>query len=213
MPTDRHMTGTRGGRTLCVGITGGVGSGKSSVLDYIEQITDSRVIRSDDEAKKLYTQDSPIFGKIVETVGADILDAGGALDKGKLAKKLFDDPTLRDKINGIVHPAVMEILDRAIADAREKGGYDYLFIEAALLIECGYREKLDELWYVYASEDTRRRRLKESRGYDDARITSMMRAQLSDEIYRSSCNRVIDNDGSPEDMRRSVDRILSELTS
>ena len=84
-------------------------------------------------------------------------------------------------------------------------------MEAALLIECGYEELLDELWYVYASADTRRKRLMESRGYSDEKIQSIFDSQMSDKEYRAHCRRVIDNDGSLEKMKDSVDSIIKEV--
>ena len=194
--------------TLCIGITGGVGCGKSAVMDHLSHTTDCRIIISDDEAKKLYTQDSPIFGKIIEAAGEDITDGAGELDRKKLAARLFERKGLREEINSIVHPAVMDLIDRAVETERESGRHDFLFVEAALLIECGYDRKLDELWYVYASEETRRRRLKENRGYSDEKTAAMMRAQMDEAGYREHCIRVIDNNGSIEDMRRSADEAV-----
>jgi dephospho-CoA kinase len=199
--------------TYCVGITGGVGCGKSAVLDHLARKTDCKIIISDDEAKKLYAQGSPIFGKIIEAAGEDVRDRDGELDRKKLAERLFARPDLLEKINSIVHPAVMELIDKTISEARKNGRHEFLFVEAALLIECGYGDKLDELWYVYASEDVRRRRLKENRGYSDEKITGMMGSQLSEAEFRAHCVRVIDNNGSMEDMQRSADNVLETVRS
>ncbi len=203
---DRHGT-------YCIGITGGVGCGKSAVLDHLASTTDCKIIISDDEAKKLYAQGSPIFGKIIEAAGEDVRGRDGELDRKKLAERLFARPDLREKINSIVHPAVMDLIDKAISEARQNGGHEFLFVEAALLIECGYREKLDELWYVYASEEVRRGRLKENRGYSDEKITGMMASQLSEAEFRTHCVRVIDNNGSMEDMYRSADNAVEAVRS
>ena len=195
-------------RTLCIGITGGVGSGKSSVLGYLTDSTDCRSLVSDDEAKKLYVPGSSVFDRIIETAGDDVLAADGAIDKKAFALKLFNDSSLRERINEIVHPAVRDIISDTMQYEISSGRHDYLFIEAALLIENGYEEVLDELWYIYASEETRRKRLKESRGYSDEKITAIFASQLSEEEYRKHCDRVIDNDGSTERMRASVDAAL-----
>lgn len=83
----------------------------------------------------------------------------------------------------------------------EKKGTDYFFIEAALLIEDHYDTIVDEMWYIYADEDTRRKRLKESRGYSDSKIDDIFASQSSDDVFRRFCSVVIDNSGSIEDTK------------
>ncbi|MBO5551900.1 MAG: dephospho-CoA kinase [Lachnospiraceae bacterium] len=197
-------------QTSFIGITGGVGSGKSEVLKYLRECTSCRVFNADEEAKKLYTPGSPVFERIIAAAGRDILDDGGLPDKARLSEKLFKDRGLREEINSIVHPAVEGLILDAMASERISGKHDYLFVEAALLIECGYEEILHEIWYVYASPETRSKRLRESRGYSAEKIQSMFSSQLSDEEYRRHCARVIDNDGSIGGMKASVDQILKE---
>ena len=197
--------------TRCIGITGGVGSGKSSVLAYLKAKTRCRIFNSDEEAKKLYLPGNPVFDRIVSRTGPGVLDDSGALDRERFATRLFNDNELREKINSIVHPAMEKMILDNMALERAEGKRDFFFVEAALLIECGYEEILDELWYVYASEETRRKRLKESRGYSDEKIQNILASQLSDKEYRMHCKRVIDNDKGPEDMKRAVDNILKEV--
>ena len=197
-------------KTSFIGITGGVGSGKSEVLKYLRERTSCRIFYADEEAKKLYTPGSSVFDRIVSAAGEDILDDKGLPDKARFSEKLFNDSGLRNEINNIVHPAVEGLILDAMAAERISGKRDYLFIEAALLIECGYEEILHEIWYVYASPETRSERLKASRGYSEEKIKSMFSSQLSDEEYRKHCKRVIDNDGSIEVMKASVDQILKE---
>ncbi len=209
---DKELSAKRGDtETLCIGITGGVGSGKSSVMGYLSDSTNCRILVSDDEAKKLYVPGSPVFDMIIKTAGADVLAKDGSLDKNAFAARLFNDPFLRDKINNIVHPAVRSIISDTIKYEIASGEHEFLFIEAALLIENGYEEILDELWYVYASEETRRKRLRESRGYSDEKIDSIFASQLSEEGFREHCDRVIDNDGSMERMRASVDAAIEAV--
>lgn len=200
-------------QTKCIGITGGVGSGKSAVLDYLKEKTRCRVFYSDDEAKKLYIQGSPVFDKIIEIAGEGVLTDDGTLDKEKFSSRIFDDKGLLDKINSIVHPAMQGIILDEMAYERAEGKRDFFFVEAALLIECGYEELLDEIWYVYAPEDVKRRRLRENRGYSDEKIDGIVASQLSDEEYRKHCKRVIDNGDTMESMRASVDDVLKDFES
>ena len=99
----------------------------------------------------------------------------------------------RKFLNGIVHPLVKKYITEEIGWIRCAEKYDYVFVEAALLIEDHYDIICDELWYIYADEETRRERLKSSRRYSDEKIDSVFASQLSDEQFRSHCSRVIDN--------------------
>ncbi|MCR5746973.1 MAG: dephospho-CoA kinase [Lachnospiraceae bacterium] len=194
--------------TKCIGITGGVGSGKSSVLDYLKKSVNCEIFISDEEAKKLYIPGSPVFDKIVGVLGEDVLDEDGGLNNKRFAARLFEEPELREAVNGIVHPAVNALIFSTMDREKKKGIHEFLFIEAALLIENGYEEILDEIWYIYASEETRRKRLKANRGYSDEKISSIFASQLSKEDFIKHTDRVIDNDKSPEDMKASVDEVI-----
>ena len=200
-------------KTKCIGITGGVGAGKSAVLDYLREKTLCRIFYSDDEAKKLYDPQNAVFQRIKEAAGEDILKSDGSLDKKRFAARLFEDNDLRERINSIVHPAMESMILDNMALERSEGKRDFFFVEAALLVECGYDRILDELWYVYASEETRRKRLKDTRGYSDEKIRGIFDSQISEKEYREHCARVIDNDGSMQAMHASVDKILKEVSN
>ena len=166
-----------------------------------------------DEAKKLYDPQNAIFERIKEAAGEDILKSDGSLDKKRFAARLFEDNDLRERVNSIVHPAMESIILDNMALERSEGKRDFFFVEAALLVECGYDRILDELWYVYASEETRRKRLKDTRGYSDEKIRGIFDSQISEKEYREHCARVIDNDGSMQTMHASVDKILKEVSN
>ena len=108
----------------------------------------------------------------------------------------------------MIHPAVKEMILSVIRRERKASVHDFLVIEAALLIEEGYLDVVDVMWYVHAGEETRRKRLKKSRGYSDEKIHSIMTKQLSEEQFRQYCQVVIDNDISFEDTCRQVDQAL-----
>ena len=100
-----------------------------------------------------------------------------------------------------------------ISEEDKKNEVDYFFIEAALLIENGYKAIVDEMWYIYCPEELRRGRLQKSRGYSDNKINAIMAAQLSDKEFRDNCDVVIDNGGSIESMRLQVSAALSTINS
>jgi dephospho-CoA kinase len=107
-----------------------------------------------------------------------------------------------------LHPAVNQYIINIVDDERKRGVYDFVFVEAALLIENGYDKIVDEMWYVYADEDTRRKRLKISRGYSDQKVTDIFKSQLSDETFREYCEFVIDNSGEDSKAFSEIDNRL-----
>ena len=195
---------------MVLGITGGVGAGKSTVLDYMKEAYDAVILQADLAAHDLMQKGTDCFEKIVETFGADIVGSDGQLDRTKMAAVVFADQALLERLNGIVHPAVKQyILDR-IEEERRKGVCRVMAIEAALLIEEGYGAICDELWYIYASEDVRRERLKTTRGYSDARIDGIFKSQCPEAVFRANCAVTIDTGISLDYTKLQVDRFLQE---
>lgn len=194
---------------LTIGITGGVGCGKSKVLEYIKNNYNCKIILSDDVANQIKEPGEACYEPLIKLLGNDILGEDSYIDKKKMAAKIFADESLLQKVNDILHPAVKEYILATKADEAKKGEIDYLFVEAALLIECGYNEHVDEMWYIYASVQERTRRLKESRGYSDEKIKAIMDAQLSEEQFRAGSDFVIDNGGSLESTYEQIRTKLS----
>ena len=129
-----------------------------------------------------------------------------------MAARIFSDEGLLKQVNDILHPAVREYLLERLERARQEGKTELFFVEAALLIECGYGALTDEMWYVYADEETRRKRLREYRGYSEERIDGIMSSQLSEEQFRESCDFVIDNSGTLAESFAQIDRKLKAFT-
>ena len=127
-----------------------------------------------------------------------------------MAEAIFRDKTLLDKVNNVLHPAVNTFIINIIDSEREKGELDFVFVEAALLIENGYKNFVDELWYVYADESTRRKRLKESRGYTDEKIDKIFGSQLDDKTFRENADFVIDNSKTLKEATMQIDKKIGE---
>ena len=140
--------------------------------------------------------------------GRPLLGTGGAIIPGEMAARIFADKGLLAKVNALVHPAVRRYIEDEVEKEREKGTLDYFFLEAALLIECGYKEVVDEMWYIYCRQDVRRHRLEASRGYDREKTDRIMQNQLSEEEFRRNCDVVIDNSGDLVDAYRQIDERL-----
>lgn len=185
-----------------LGITGGVGSGKSEVLNYLREAYGAVVCQMDETAKRLQEKGTGCFRKITEAFGPEIIGADGELDRKKLGARVFSDPEQLRLLNSIVHPEVLRSVSADIRKHTEEGTPLYV-VEAALLPDVG-GELCDEIWYIYASEEVRRERLKASRHYSDEKITDMIASQPSEETFRRACTAVIDNSGPFENTERQI---------
>lgn len=192
-----------------LGITGGVGAGKSTILDYLEKKYHARVIRCDEAAKLLQQPGAVCYGPMLELFGRETLQPDGQFDRKKIASLIFGDDALRRKLNQIVHPAVKQYVQEEIKRTRQENAAPLLVIEAALLLEEHYERICDEIWYVYTKEQVRRQRLRDSRGYSDEKISDMMQAQLPDAYFRKHCQFVVDNSsGNVENTYEQIDEGL-----
>jgi len=192
-----------------IGVTGGVGAGKSSILEYISKHYKCRIYLADEVAHLVKEKGENCYYRLLELLGEEVLETeSGQIDKKKMAAMIFRDDELLEKVNAIVHPEVRLYLEKRVEEAENNPEIELLFIEAALLIETGYKDMVDEMWYIYANEEVRRKRLKESRGYSDEKITQIMEAQLSEEEFRLSCDFVIDNSDT---LRKSYKQIKNKL--
>lgn len=192
-----------------IGITGGVGAGKSEILSYMGKKTGVRVMLADEIAHELMEAGTDCYKCLRQTFNdEDIWNSDGSFNREKLAKVIFSNKLKRDIMNSVVHPAVKEYVIRQQEYEKERGELSLLVLEAALLIEEHYDKICDELWYIYTSEENRRDRLKASRGYSDEKIDNIFKSQLSEEEYRKYCAVVIDNNGSVEAAFEQIDKAL-----
>lgn len=193
-----------------IGITGGVGAGKSALLQYIKEKYCCKILMADEIAHKVEEPGQACYEEIVSLLSPEILEEDGTIHRGKMAVKIFGSEELLQKVNNLIHPAVKKMILDEITVAKAEGKLDFLFVEAALLIEDGYLDIVDEMWYIYAREEVRRRRLKESRNYTDEKIDAIMKSQLKEEIFRKYCSIVIDNSEGLLAAFRQIDRKLGE---
>lgn len=193
-----------------IGITGGVGAGKSEILSYIGNNYNCEIILADEVAHKVREPGESCFDELVELLGAEVLTTEGQIDRRKMADKIFSNENILKSVNALIHPAVKDYIKEAIERSRQEAKLDFLFIEAALLIEDGYENIVDELWYIYTEESERRRRLKQARNYSDEKITGILNKQLSESEYRKHCRVVIDNSRKLQYTYEQIDKKLEE---
>ena len=195
---------------MTIGITGGVGAGKSQILSYIEERYNSKVIRADEVAHLLEEPGHECYDRIVALLGSDVLQEDGAIDKKKMAAVIFNDKEKLSGINAIIHPEVKKYIIEQIQTEKKAEVIDFLFIEAALLIEEHYDEIVDEMWYIHTDIEIRSKRLAQSRQYSAERIANIMRGQLSEEEFRNHCSVVIINNGDLEETYKQINYIMGE---
>lgn len=194
---------------MVIGITGGVGAGKSQVLEILQNLYAAALLIADDIAHTLMEPGQSCYAQIVEEFGEGILNEDQTINRSLLSALVFHRQEQLKRLNRIVHPCVKDYIVEQIAAIQAQTPDRLIVIEAALLIEDHYEKICDEIWYVYADEETRRRRLKESRGYTDERIDSMMRNQLSESEFREKCQKTIDNSGSLSKTKEELKKALA----
>ena len=183
-----------------IGITGGVGAGKSEVLNFIAGRYDATVVEADQVGYLVMQPGKEAYEPVAELFGPSVVKEDQTLDREKIAQIVFEDRQLLEKLNAIVHPAVKRYIRRAIQMEQEAG------TEAALLIEDKYDEICDELWYIYADENVRMHRLMKNRGYSVEKIRGILANQLSEEEFESHCDFEIDNSGDFQDTVRQIEQ-------
>lgn len=198
---------------IIIGITGGVGCGKSSVLQYLSSQPGVYALEADKAAHRLEAPDGPCFQEIVDCFGVRILDRDGIIDRKKLAKLVFSDQEKLLQLNAIVHPKVKQYIIKKIDTIREMKQYHILALEAALLLEEEYDRMCDQVWYIDATKELRRARLKENRGYSDQKITNIMERQMSREQFLNRCSHVIDNNWQLDHTYQQIREVLACLNS
>ncbi len=182
-----------------IGLTGGVGSGKSLAAELLREMTGGELLIADRLGHVAMEKGTPGYRQILKAFGEEILLPDGQIDRKRLGELVFGDGEQLERLNGIVHPIVMKYLEDRIAARRDEEGI--MVLESAILFETGCDRLCDEVWYVWVPEQVRLGRLRESRGYSEEKSLAIMAEQMGEEEYRSRCDQIIRNDGSVEELR------------
>jgi dephospho-CoA kinase len=187
-----------------LGLTGGIGSGKSMVASMFAQLG-ADVIDADQLARAVVEPGQPALGEIATAFGRDILLPDGRLDRSKLARIIFADPVARGKLNAITHPRIRERMDAAIAARASRPGV--LIADIPLLYENDRASTVEMVIVVWVDPETELRRLHERDGLTEEEARQRIAAQMPLDEKRARADVVIDNSGSREDTRRQVEVI------
>lgn len=197
-----------------IGLTGNIGSGKSTVGRRLERLG-ARVIDADQVAREVVLPGTPALKEIVESFGPGILDSRGALDRKRMGELVFANPEARARLNSITHPRIKEAIEREIEKARlhpQSCTCDgVVVIEAPLLIEVGLHHDADEVWVVKIDEEEQLRRLveRDKLSPDEARLRIASQMPQAEKLKYAS--RVIDNSGDLDTTLNQVDRQYADF--
>lgn len=192
-----------------VGLTGGIGSGKSEVARLLAK-RGAIVIDSDVLAREVVARGTDGLGAVVEEFGDAVLTPDGDLDRPALGERVFADPTARERLEAIIHPRVRE---RAAQLVEQAGPEAIVVHDIPLLVETGQQDAFDVLVVVDVPAEVQIARLGEQRGMSEDEARSRIAAQASREQRTEAADIVVDNTGSLDDLRARVDELWNTLTN
>jgi dephospho-CoA kinase len=192
-----------------IGLTGGIGSGKSVVARLLADLG-ARVIDADRIGHDIYRPGSAGWSRVVEAFGEEIVARDGTIDRKKLGARVFADPQALRRLNAIVHPLMAGEIGARIAALRADGVRAPVVVEAAVLLEARWDELVDEVWLVVATPELVVARLTADRGLTAEEVKRRIGSQILDDERIARSDRVIRNTGSLDDLRLAVERTWRE---
>jgi len=193
---------------LIIGVTGGIGSGKSTVVRILQKYG-ADVIFADDVAKEMTEPGMPAYKEIIKHFGAGIIGEDKRIDRKKLADIVFSDSAELQVLNRLTHSIVVERI-RELVDGYRNSGSKMVVVEAIVPVEHGFLDLVDSVWVVLADQSSRIERvMKRSRmTYEEAE--RRIKSQMSDDMYISIADQIIYNNGSLEELEEKVRGLLKD---
>lgn len=191
-----------------IGITGGIGTGKSEVTRLLRR-WGAQVLDADKVGHEVYRPGTEGWRRVVEAFGPQVLDAEGRIDRRRLGSLVFRDPSALARLNAIVHPLMYRRMEECLRQMREEG-VRVAVLEAAILLEAGWRPLVDEVWVVTAPEEAAVERAVRRTGLDPDSIRARIRAQMPQEERVRRADVVIDNSGDLERLQAQVRALWEE---
>ena len=188
---------------ITIGITGGVGAGKSTVLDFLEQEYQAYVMKADEIGHLVMEPGQSCYEPVIALFGKQVIKNDKTIDRRLVSDVVFSHPDMLEKLNHIIHPAVKEYIRRQLALKKEEG-QRICVVEAALLLEDHYEEFCDTVWYIRTDSEIRIRRLMESRGYTREKSMSIIASQAPEEFFRKHTDYVVTNNTDLEDTWQQI---------
>ena len=177
---------------ITIGITGGVGAGKSTVLDFLAEKYQAYVIKADEIGHLVMEPGQECYEPVIALFGKQIIKDDKTIDRRQVSDVVFSHPDMLERLNEIIHPAVKRYICRQLELKRQQG-QKICVVEAALLLEDHYQEFCDTIWYIHTDQEVRIRRLMENRGYTREKSISIIASQAPEEFFRANADYVVVN--------------------
>lgn len=190
-----------------IGLTGGIGSGKSTVANRLQELG-AVVVDADKIAREIVEPGQPALEEL-DAAFSGVLNEDGTLNRAELARQAFATPEATSQLNSITHPRIRERTTAQFTEA-EAAGQDVLVYDMPLLIENGETKRVDHVLVVDAPDEVRIRRLVESRGLDEADANARIKAQIDRDTRLAAADTVLDNGGSVDELLAQVDKFWAE---
>lgn len=188
---------------LTIGLTGGIGSGKSTVTKILAELG-APIIDADKVGHAIYAPGGPAYDDMIAAFGEGLLADDRTIDRRKLGPIVFADPAALKRLNSIVHPRMFARMRQMIDAMRAGGEARPIVVEAAILIEANWLPLFNEIWLVVAAKDRVIERVERDRGLAREQTEARIKAQLSDAERRKHAAIVITNDGAIDDLRATL---------
>ena len=195
---------------LRVGLTGGIGSGKSTASNFFE-LFGSFVINADEEAKKILSSNETVQHELISEFGTDIIDVSGEINKAKLARVAFQDEDHQQRLNSVIHPYIYNSIDDHFNDVLKDGKFDIFIVDGALIFESGYDVHMDYIVVVTALLKNRMERALARQTLSREEILKRIELQWPEEEKVNLADFEIHNDGSEEDLKNNVKILIEKL--
>ena len=195
---------------LRVGLTGGIGSGKSTASNFFE-LFGSFVINADEEAKKILSSNETVQHELISEFGTDIIDVSGEINKAKLARVAFQDEDHQQRLNSVIHPYIYNSIDDYFNDVLKDGKFDIFIVDGALIFESGYDVHMDYIVVVTALLKNRMERALARKTLSREEILKRIELQWPEEEKVNLADFVIHNDGSEKDLKKNVKSLIEKL--
>ena len=189
---------------VTIGITGGVGAGKSTVLDFLEERYQAYVMKADEIGHLVMEPGQACYEPVTALFGKQVIKEDKTIDRRLVSDVVFSHPEMLEKLNQIIHPAVKQYIREQLM-LKKQQGQKVCVVEAALLLEDHYQEFCDTIWYIHTDEEIRIQRLMENRGYTREKSASIIASQAPEAFFRANADYVVVNNGDFAQTRQQIE--------
>ena len=197
--------------TRVIGLTGGIGSGKSTVSRFLAELG-AVIIDADKIGHEIYRPDTDTWRQLVKIFGSGILAADNTIDRKKLGVIVFGNKQELQRLNAIIHPQITEEIKKRIAECQRQG-VNVIVLDAPVLLEANAKNLVDEVWVVVADEEKVIKRAAARTGLSEQQIRDRIYSQLPNAERTKDARVVINNDGSNEDLGEKIKELWEQIKS